>query len=192
MFHPGRGGGNRPHESHARQGALACAAALSQGPRRPRDLKAAIPDAYNILHRNIYGWFVAIERGVYNLTETGRTAFLRWPQMISSPDFAIPCNRHIEANNCLRSIESEPGQRTQSAKRNSPNPETVGTGRCSGPPIDDPQGAGRQDGEGAQAKRGSEASKGYRDRLVAQTRAPEPSIRKQRLEAKQVAQPPTS
>ena len=26
------------------------------------------------------------ERGVYNLTETGRSALLRWPQMISSPD----------------------------------------------------------------------------------------------------------
>ena len=44
-----------------RQRALACAAALAQGPRRPRDLKASIPDAYNILHRNVYGWFVAID-----------------------------------------------------------------------------------------------------------------------------------
>jgi len=69
-----------------RQRALACAAALAQGPRRPRDLKASIPDAYRILHGNVYGWFVAVERGVYNLTETGRSALLRWPQMTSSPD----------------------------------------------------------------------------------------------------------
>ena len=69
-----------------RQRALACAAALAQGPRRPRDLKASIPDAYNILHRNVYGWFVAVERGIYDLTETGQRALLRWPQMISPSD----------------------------------------------------------------------------------------------------------
>jgi hypothetical protein len=69
-----------------RQRALACAAALAQGLQRPRDLKASIPDAYKILHGNVYGWFVAVERGVYNLTETGRSALLRWPQMTSSPD----------------------------------------------------------------------------------------------------------
>ena len=69
-----------------RQRALACAAALAQGPRRPRDLKASIPDAYKILHGNVNGWFVAVERGVYNLTETGRSALPRWPQMVSSPD----------------------------------------------------------------------------------------------------------
>ena len=43
-----------------RQRALACAAALAQGPRRPRDLEAWIPDAYNILDPNVYGWFVAV------------------------------------------------------------------------------------------------------------------------------------
>ena len=32
-----------------RQRALACAAALAQGPRRPRDLKADLPDAPKIL-----------------------------------------------------------------------------------------------------------------------------------------------
>ena len=69
-----------------RQRALACAAALAQATRRPRDLKASIPDAYTILHGNVTGWFVAVERGVYNLTETGRSALLRWPQMTSFPD----------------------------------------------------------------------------------------------------------
>ena len=73
-----------------RQRALACAGALAQGPRRPRDLKASIADAYNILHRNVYGWFVAVERGVYNLTETGQRALLRWPQMISPRDLHCP------------------------------------------------------------------------------------------------------
>jgi len=52
-------------------------------------------------------------------------------------------------------------------------------GRCSRPQIHDPQGAGHQDCEGAQANRRSDASKGYRDRLVAQTRPPGASIRKE-------------
>jgi hypothetical protein len=42
-----------------RQRALACAAALTQGPRRSRDLKADIPDAPKILRGNVYGWFAA-------------------------------------------------------------------------------------------------------------------------------------
>jgi hypothetical protein len=107
---PAEGGGSRmPIMTAYRQRALACAAALAQGPRRPRDLKASIPDAYNILHRNVYGWFVTVERGVYNLTETGRRALLRWPQMISPPDLEYPvigASRPIIAS---RSTESEPG-----------------------------------------------------------------------------------
>lgn len=78
---PVEGGGSRvPIMTAYRQRALACAAALAQGPRRPRDLKASIPDAGTILHGNVYGWFVPVERGVYDLTEPGRGALLRWPQ----------------------------------------------------------------------------------------------------------------
>jgi hypothetical protein len=62
-----------------RQQALACAAALSQGPGRPRDLKTTSPDAPKILRRNVYGWFDRLERGVYTLTESGKAALLRWP-----------------------------------------------------------------------------------------------------------------
>jgi hypothetical protein len=55
---PVEGGGSRkPIMTAYRQRALACAAALAQGPRRPRDLKADIPDAPRILHGNVYGWF---------------------------------------------------------------------------------------------------------------------------------------
>jgi hypothetical protein len=61
-----------------RQQALACAAALSDGPRRPRELKAAMPDAPKILLQNVYGWFVRVERGVYALTDSGRAALMRW------------------------------------------------------------------------------------------------------------------
>ena len=62
-----------------RQRALACAAALAQGQRRPRDLKTSIPEAPNILRGNVYGWFARVERGVYGLTESGQGALLRWP-----------------------------------------------------------------------------------------------------------------
>jgi hypothetical protein len=107
---PTEGGGSRtPIMTAYRQRALACAAALAQGPQRPRDLKASIPDAYKILHRNVYGWFVAVERGVYNLTETGRSALLRWPQMISSVDLQYPVVSLSGPTITSRSIASEPG-----------------------------------------------------------------------------------
>ena len=66
-----------------RQRALACAAALALGPRRPRDLKVDIPDAPKILHGNVYGWFAPVERGVYALAEAGHAALLCWPQSAS-------------------------------------------------------------------------------------------------------------
>ena len=31
-----------------------------------------------ILLRNVYGWFVRVERGIYALTDGGRAALLRW------------------------------------------------------------------------------------------------------------------
>ena len=85
---PVEGGGSRkPIMTAYRQRALACAAALAQGPRRPRDFKVDIPDAPNILRGNVYGWFVLVERGVYTLVESGRAALLRWPQ--SAPPTAV-------------------------------------------------------------------------------------------------------
>jgi hypothetical protein len=78
---PVAGGGSRaPIMTAYRQEALTCAAALAGGPRRPRDLKPAAPNAPKILLSNVYGWFQRAERGVYDLTDTGRQALLRWPQ----------------------------------------------------------------------------------------------------------------
>jgi hypothetical protein len=78
---PAVGGGSRaPIMTAYRQRALACAALLAEGPRRPRDLRAAVPDAAKILIRNVYGWFARTERGVYALTAAGRDALARWPQ----------------------------------------------------------------------------------------------------------------
>jgi hypothetical protein len=62
-----------------RQQALICAAALEEGPRRPRNLKAIAPDAGRIMLRNVYGWFERAGRGVYRLTASGRQAILHRP-----------------------------------------------------------------------------------------------------------------
>jgi hypothetical protein len=77
---PAAGGGSRaPIMTAYRQQALACAAALADGPQRPRDLRAAIPAAPSILRRNVYGWFERIARGSYGLSAAGKAALLRWP-----------------------------------------------------------------------------------------------------------------
>ena len=87
---PVLGGGTRsPIMTAYRQQALACAAALSAGPRRPRDVKATVPDAPKILLRNVYGWFVRVERGHYDLTDLGRAALIRWPKGASSLGHAM-------------------------------------------------------------------------------------------------------
>ena len=76
---PATGGSARqPIMTAYRQQALACAAALSRAPARPRDLKGEFPDAPKILQRNVYGWFVRVERGLYALSEPGRAALTRW------------------------------------------------------------------------------------------------------------------
>jgi hypothetical protein len=63
-----------------RQRALACAQAMAEGPKRPRDLRPGVPDAGPILLNNVYGWFAPVSRGVYELTEAGRAALARWGQ----------------------------------------------------------------------------------------------------------------
>lgn len=76
---PSAGGSTRaPIMTAYRQEALACASALANGPKRPRDLKPDAPNAAKILHRNVYGWFVRPERGFYDLTDIGRQALLQW------------------------------------------------------------------------------------------------------------------
>ncbi|CAN7386410.1 DUF2161 domain-containing phosphodiesterase [Aminobacter sp. LjRoot7] len=75
------GGGSRaPIMTAYRQDALKCAVALVDGPRRPRDLSQAVSRAPKILQDNVYGWFVRVDRGIYDLTDTGREALQRWPQ----------------------------------------------------------------------------------------------------------------
>ena len=74
---PTLGGSTRtPIMTAYRQQAMLCAEALCTGPLRPRDIKAQAqaPDAGKILLNNVYGWFERVKPGVYQLTETGRSA----------------------------------------------------------------------------------------------------------------------
>lgn len=83
---PAVGGGSRmPIMTAYRQQALACAAALTKGPLRMREVSGAVPEAPKILHRNVYGWFLRLERGVYELTEIGHAALARWPRTEGAP-----------------------------------------------------------------------------------------------------------
>ena len=78
---PTAGGSTRsPIMTAYRQQALACASALSSGPRRVKDLRVNFPDAGKILLHNVYGWFDRAERGIYVLTDAGHAALKRWPQ----------------------------------------------------------------------------------------------------------------
>lgn len=78
---PAVGGSTRaPLMTAYRQRSLICAQALTATSRRPRDLRDAVPDAAAILLRNVYGWFLKIDRGIYALSDTGREALVRWPQ----------------------------------------------------------------------------------------------------------------
>jgi hypothetical protein len=77
---PQAGGSTRaPIMTAYRQRALIVARGLTEGPKRPRDLRPGVPDAGAILLNNVYGWFARKERGVYGLTAAGRAALARWP-----------------------------------------------------------------------------------------------------------------
>jgi len=86
---PVAGGSTRsPIMTAYRQRALACAAMLGNGPRRTKELRPAVPDAAKILLHNVYGWFARTGRGVYDLTDAGRAALVRWPQPVATPTCA--------------------------------------------------------------------------------------------------------
>ena len=95
---PVAGGSTRaPVMTAYRQQALACASALSGGPKRVRELRADIPDAPKILQRNVYGWFNRAERGVYALTPAGHAALRRRPQNIHITEAALPDRDMVNA-----------------------------------------------------------------------------------------------
>jgi hypothetical protein len=73
---PNVGGSTRkPLMTAYRQDAIKCATLLKEnGPSRMRDVKAAskVDRAPTILRDNVYGWFEKVDRGVYQLSATGR------------------------------------------------------------------------------------------------------------------------
>jgi len=76
---PTPGGANRRKIMTAyRQTTLALAAALRDGPMRPRDLRHLSPDAGTILYRNVYGWFARPATGLYALAPEGDKAVASW------------------------------------------------------------------------------------------------------------------
>ncbi len=70
-----------------RQLALDCAEALQPGPLQLKTLRAQVPDAGNIVQRNVYGWFDRESRGVYRLNLDGEAALKRWPPNPGQPVF---------------------------------------------------------------------------------------------------------
>jgi hypothetical protein len=80
---PTDGGSTRqPIMTAYRQRALACAAALRDGPQPVKALRPQAEDAAAILLRNVYGWFERERRGVYRLSAGGAEALARWPQSL--------------------------------------------------------------------------------------------------------------
>ncbi|MCQ4628912.1 hypothetical protein GB927_002615 [Shinella sp. CPCC 100929] len=72
---PALGGSTKvPIMTAYRQQALACAAAMADGPQRPRDLRLIVATAGQILLKNYYGWFEKVDKGVYRLTDAGALA----------------------------------------------------------------------------------------------------------------------
>jgi len=75
---PSQGGSTRqPIMTAYRQEALRCASLLSaRGPLTPKAMRALadVPNAGAILHRDVYGWFERVTRGVYRLTPQGSLA----------------------------------------------------------------------------------------------------------------------
>ncbi|MEM1234283.1 MAG: DUF2161 family putative PD-(D/E)XK-type phosphodiesterase [Pseudomonadota bacterium] len=69
-----------------RQDALKCAAYLAEsGPEKGAIIAKAtgVPQATTIMRDNHYGWFEKVERGVYTLTEAGRTGLADWGMFFS-------------------------------------------------------------------------------------------------------------
>jgi hypothetical protein len=97
-----------------RQRVRACAAAVTDGVSRPRDLKAIAADGASILYNNVCGWFERAERGV--LTKSGQEALIRWPQEKPAVAHLMPGNSIIGdvkgKENILASHDLDDGARS--------------------------------------------------------------------------------
>jgi hypothetical protein len=79
------GVGGRKLVTAYREKALRCAEALQvHGPLAPRQVRDLIASdkAAAILHRNVYGWFRRVKRGVYAITPTGVAALTEFADVL--------------------------------------------------------------------------------------------------------------
>ena len=84
---PNRGGSNRTTIVTAyRQNALRCLALLeAQGPTKVAAIveATAVKTAAGILQRDVYGWFLRVERGIYDLSPKGRDALALYADVVA-------------------------------------------------------------------------------------------------------------
>ena len=101
---PMQGGSTRrPIMTAYRQVALDCAAALRDGPKRPRDLREITLKAGTILYQNVYGWFERVQKGVYRLAPLGIEALATWLPEPAPPPLASPAKKGSGKNGVSRS-----------------------------------------------------------------------------------------
>jgi hypothetical protein len=84
---PGGSSVRRPRMTAYRQDALRCLARLADGgPAAPAVVKAGagVPRAPAILLRDVYGWFVRVERGIYGLSPKGEAALATYAPEIAA------------------------------------------------------------------------------------------------------------
>jgi len=84
---PTPGGVNkRPLVTAYRQDALLCADSLRDGalPLKRLRTEAGVDRAAGIVRSNVYGWFERKERGIYQLTQSGHEALVRFADVVPS------------------------------------------------------------------------------------------------------------
>jgi hypothetical protein len=77
----------RPRVTAYREDALACASVLAEhGPMKAADLREATgaPNAGVILRDNVYGWFVKVSRGIYDISPAGRAALEQYADVLAA------------------------------------------------------------------------------------------------------------
>ena len=116
------GGSTRtPQMTAYRQRALVLANALSRRPSRPRDLRILAPDAAQILRGNVYGWFERIERGLYDVTSSGRVALLTWANQVFVGASAELVIDQVTTTNVTSKSSCPPGSFSRSQSKDVPD-----------------------------------------------------------------------
>lgn len=76
-----------------RESAVLIAVALQRfGPMKPRDLRAigTGPKTLSILSGNVYNWFTRVDRGIYGITDQGRSGLEQWKALAERKTALLP------------------------------------------------------------------------------------------------------